>query len=230
MRIRVIVLAGALGAAFAASNAGAGELVINGGFENPALNSGYNFGGDAYQPQPNYVYPGFYAPQTVAGWTYSGGVGLIDTSQGSNAWYGSTSPSGYGGNQYAFVQGQSTLLETFTSASAGGATLSWLEAGRPDLGPFAGDQTYEVIFNNALVGTFSTVSGQNFTPEMLSVLLLAGSNTLEFVGQSALDNTAFIDNVSISVPELSTWAMLGLGFAALAFAGHRARRPAAAFA
>ena len=35
---------------------------------------------------------------------------------------------------------------------------------------------------------------------------------------------------SSSVPELSTWAMMGLGFAGLAFAGYRARRPAAAFA
>lgn len=228
MRTRVIVLAGVLGAAFAASNAGAAELIINGGFESPALSSGYNFGPDALQPASNYVYPGYSAPQTVDGWTYSGGVGLIDTSQGSNAWYGSTSPSGYGGNQYAFVQGQSTLLETFTSTSAGSATLSWLDAGRPDFGSYGGDQTYEVIFNNALVGTFSTLSGQNFTPEMLSVLLLAGSNTLEFVGQSASDNTAFIDNVSISVPELSTWVLLSTGFAALAFAGHRARRPAGA--
>jgi hypothetical protein len=35
---------------------------------------------------------------------------------------------------------------------------------------------------------------------------------------------------SSSVPELSTWAMMGLGFAGLTFAGYRARRPAAAFA
>jgi hypothetical protein len=35
---------------------------------------------------------------------------------------------------------------------------------------------------------------------------------------------------SAAVPELSTWAMMGLGFAGLAFAGYRARRPAAAFA
>jgi hypothetical protein len=36
--------------------------------------------------------------------------------------------------------------------------------------------------------------------------------------------------LTTGVPELSTWAMMGLGFAGLAFAGFRARRTAASIA
>jgi hypothetical protein len=36
--------------------------------------------------------------------------------------------------------------------------------------------------------------------------------------------------VSSGVPEISTWTMMGLGFAGLAFAGYRSRRPATAIA
>jgi hypothetical protein len=41
-----------------------------------------------------------------------------------------------------------------------------------------------------------------------------------------------IDDVSVTavVPELSTWMMMGLGFASLGFAGYRARRATSAVA
>ncbi len=47
----------------------------------------------------------------------------------------------------------------------------------------------------------------------------------DWAGGSEFTNYAFS-----SVPELSTWAMLGLGFAGLAFAGQKGRRPAATVA
>ena len=43
-------------------------------------------------------------------------------------------------------------------------------------------------------------------------------------------NGFFGGNVILAVPEASTWAMMGLGFAGLALAGHRSRRSAAAIA
>jgi len=39
-------------------------------------------------------------------------------------------------------------------------------------------------------------------------------------------NSFEIAQIATSVPEPSTWAMMGLGFAGLAFAGGRARRAA----
>ena len=41
---------------------------------------------------------------------------------------------------------------------------------------------------------------------------------------------AALDFASPAVPEPSTWAMMALGFAGLAFAGHRRSRKGAAFA
>ncbi len=61
--------------------------------------------------------------------------------------------------------------------------------------------------------TFTTTGGN----------LSFGDNT---VGDQDIGN--ILDNVTLStgIPEASTWAMLGLGFAGLGFAGFRARRSA----
>ena len=133
------------------------ELITNGGFEAPALasSSASDFGPSA-DFEGNFVYPTLdpSSPFTIDGWTYAAGIdggasGLIDTSQGYNAWYDSaTPPSGFGGVQFAFIQEEGTLSQTFTSPSAGAVDVSWLEAGRPFFGDSEnGDQTYEVELN-----------------------------------------------------------------------------------
>jgi hypothetical protein len=43
-------------------------------------------------------------------------------------------------------------------------------------------------------------------------------------GPGAPTNSFEIAQITTSVPESSTWVMMGLGFAGLAFAGYRARR------
>ena len=62
----------------------------------------------------------------------------------------------------------------------------------------------------------------------------AGSPAGTFVGFEDLpkgssdydynDDTFIFQNVAIGAPELSTWAMMGFGFAGLAFAGFRTRK------
>lgn len=172
----------------------------------------------------NYSYPGYAGPSTFNNWTYQGGAGLVDTSQGSNAWYGSSAPAGYGGNQFAFLQGGSgsILSQTFTSAAAGMATVSWLEGARPYFGSTNGDQTYKVYLNGMEIGEFSTLSGQSFGLESAAGLLVVGDNVLSFVGQTNADKTAFFDNVSVTaVPEPATWAMMILGFVGIGVVGYR---------
>jgi hypothetical protein len=214
--------AACLSASFARAN-----LILNPGFESPALSGGPNFSPNQLTGIPgNYAYPGANGtPSTFDHWTYQGGAGLIDTSQGSNDWYGNTPPSGFGPNQFAFVQGGagSILSQTFTSASAGTTTVSWLEGGRPaSFGCCNGDETYKVLLNDIQIGLFSTTSGQNFELETATGLLNVGLNTLSFVGQTNADETAFFDNVSVAaVPEASTWAMMLLGFAGLGFVAVR---------
>jgi hypothetical protein len=206
------------------------NLIVNGDFENPALSTNPSFGPTAYQVAPNYVYPALTGSDTVASWTYSGGAGLIDTSQGYNAWYGNTSPSGFSGVQYAFVQNSGTLLQTFNSTLAGLTTISWLEGSRPDFGCCNGNQTYEVLLNGKPIYSHTTPNGQNFLAVSAIGSLVAGLNTLEFIGQSQNpDSTVFLDEVSVAaVPEVSTWIMMTLGFMSLGFMAYR--RPQSGYA
>ena len=81
------------------------------------------------------------------------------------------------------------------------------------------------------MGTYSTASGSDFTLESIMADVVAGTNTLTFIGLAAGDHTAFIDNVSVmTVPEPSTWAMMLLGIAGLGFAGYRRSHKVASIA
>jgi PEP-CTERM motif len=160
-------------------------------------------------------------------WTYAGGSGVINN-VGGTAWFGSSPPTGSSGSQFAFVQGAgSSISQTFSIATAGTFGISWLDAGRPNFGAYAGDQTYQVSLNSSVVGTYSTISGVGFNDEVANLgFLSSGVYTLTFLGlpttQSTPDETAFIDSVNIAaVPEPSTWAMLILGFLGMGFMAHR---------
>jgi hypothetical protein len=194
---------------------GHANLIANGDFEDPALKTNPL----PKQPQNNYVYPN----QTVANWTYVGGSGLIDTSQGSNAWYGNNSPTGFSGNQYAFVQDSGALSQTFNSTLAGLTTFSWLEGSRPDQVCCNGNQTYEVLLNGNVIYTNTTPNGQSFLARTATGVLNTGDNTLEFLGVTQNpDSTVFLDNVAVAaVPEASTWAMMILGFFGVGFAAYQ---------
>jgi hypothetical protein len=174
--------------------------ILNGGFEDPDI------------APTAYTYP----DATLDDWTYSGGAGLINATVSPNAWWpGGSSPTGYGGDQFAFVQSDGTLSQTF-SATPGLAAIDWLEAGRPNTGCCNGDQSYEVILNGIVIGSYSTTDGQNFTPESVNVDLLS-SNILTFEGLLETDNTAFIDNVALATatPLPATWIMLLSGLTGL---------------
>ena len=224
MRIKAILTCFlTIGFLTAMVSAGQANLIVNGDFESPALSTNPNFGPTAFMPASNYVYPGFSAPLTFASWTYNGGAGLIDTSQGSNAWYGNTSPSGFSGNQYAFVQNSGILSQQFSSAVSGPTTISWLEGSRPDFGCCNGNQTYQVLLNGNVIYSNTTPSGQNFTLESAIGSLVAGPNTLKFLGLSKNpDSTVFLDDVTVAaVPEASTWIMMLLGFLGVGLASYR---------
>jgi hypothetical protein len=211
-RIRALIAFAALSAA-AAGSAQATELLSNGSFEAPAIGGG------------NYTYPG----GTLDDWTYTGSA-LVGAT-GGNAWYGSTPPAGQDGDQFAALQGTSTLSQTFTMV---GTTLdiSWLAGGRPFFGSYNGDQTYEVQLGSDLLGTFSTVSGEAFGSHGLVVhgLTSGQAYTLTFAGQVAADETSFIDKVSASgaVPEPAAWALMILGFGGVGAALRSQRRAFAA--
>ena len=193
--------------AVASTSVAHADMLVNGGFENPALTTGqFDYGSGCCGTPIN----GF-------GWTFSpldnssgfNGSGIINATGFSN-WYLASSPTGFVGNQYAFVQGYGVFSQTFVAPVTGQFVATWLEGSRPNLtGLFCrcgGDATYQVSLNSDVIGTYSTLSGQNFEPEISSVFsLTAGvSYTLTFAGvvtigtDLTIDHTSFIDSVDIS--------------------------------
>lgn len=194
------------------------EQLVNGTFEAPVINTvPGNKGSFAY---PN---------GTFNGWTYQG-AGLINGVTGK-PWFDTNRRTGYGGDQYAFVQGAGILSQTFTATADGFLNLSWLEGSRPTRNgsSYDGLQTYNVLLNGVSFGQFSTPNAQNFVAESLFLRRVwAGqSYTLAFDGLAATDSTVFIDNVSAiltPVPEPASWAMLIAGFGLVGLASRRRRR------
>jgi hypothetical protein len=203
----------------ATADAYAAELIQNGGFESPYLGpANWTAPGVPY----NQGYYGYlvYPYPTLDGWTYND-TGLINA-QGWNPAIGGATPPGFGGYQFAGMQGVGSLSQYFVSPG-GDLTLSWLNGGRPLGCCYGGDDTYAVEVDGATVGTFSTVSGQSFTPETLALTgVSAGLHELTFQGLlTGVDETVFLDNVSIvtggvsTIPEPATWVLMMAGFGAL---------------
>src|SRR5262249_19525321 len=144
--------------------------------------------------------PGFEAPSQGAGsfaynptgspWTFTGQAGLASNGSGFN------NPPAPGGSQVAFVQGTGSISHA-VDLDAGRYVLSLGAAQRP-----GNQQTVQVLVDNAVVATV-TPSGSLFAPYATSPFAVtAGSHTIAFVGLNPQggDNTAFLDQISISKP------------------------------
>jgi hypothetical protein len=150
-----------------------------------------------------------YAP-SGSSWTFSP---LIDGVSGSGITY---IPSDFQNSplntQVGFLQtaggtisstDPASISQGFT-ASAGSYDLSFSYAGRSYDG---GNTTFTVSVDSIVVGTLNPYSGQSLTPQSMNISLVSGNHTLAFTaaGVSGNDETAFIDNVSVSaVPEPTT--------------------------
>ena len=216
--LRHLAIAFSAAAMLAASSAHGAELLLNGGFEAPAIGAG------------NYSYPGLpYGNVSLTSayqdhWTYEGSA--LVGGGASNPWYYNTPPTGGDGSQqFVALQGTSTLAQTFTM-SGSILDVSWLSAGRPGNGNNDGDQSYKVTLGALTSPDYFSFSGQNFVNKSahFAGLTNGAQYTLTFVGVDAnpagagiRDQTAFIDRISAvgSVPEASTWALMLVGFGGL---------------
>lgn len=216
MNIRHLIAAStvALFAGMTASQAGA-VSIANGDFESINLGTG-NYYYPATGNQSGTTNPAAIQP-AYAGWNWSGNAGIVNA-QGSNPWYGNSSPTGFSGNQYAFLQTGGSFVQSFSVAAGGSGTISWLSGSRPDFGGYDGATSYEVLLDNVVIDTVTASSGQNFQPLSATGSLQAGTNTLAFLNISTSgDHTAFIDNVSVSAVPLPAAlplfgaALMGLG-------------------
>jgi hypothetical protein len=118
-----------------------------------------------------------------------------------------------------------TVSYTVTGLTVGERyDLSWDYGGRPGSGPSAATTSFGGVDLVTNTGSFG-----KWTHNLFSVVATSTSETLTFAAAATGSSTAGNEytNVSLSAPEPSTWAMMGIGFAMLAFAGYRSRRPAA---
>ena len=148
------------------------------GFESPAVANG------AFQYNP-----------TGGPWTYIGTAGLaanasIVTIDNGNA------PQG---NQVAFVQNLGSISQSIFFPS-GTYAITFSAAQRANFQASA--QTFQVLLDGTVIGTFNNLTGTNYTTlTTSSFTVTANSHTLVFQGTDLFtgDNTVLIDQVAVNV-------------------------------
>ncbi len=205
-------LRGAVAAAaiLAASTAFAGVNLINDGdFSNPNQGGGYS----VYSPGIN-------------GWTSTIGDGV---EIGYSPLYGL--PTDNAGGQNLELNANTYGTDSYTvSGLKVGATydLSWDYGGRTAGGPSSATVSFGgtvLADDSGSIGTWTYNWFQVVATSTTEDLVLTAAAT----GAPSYGNE--FTNFSLSaVPEPSTWAMMGVGFAGLAFAGYRRRRTAISIA
>ena len=99
-----------------------------------------------------------------------------------------------------FCKGLGSVSQSINLPGPGTYTVSFLAAQRGNL---PSTQTFEVLVDNVVVGTFNSLTGTSYsslvTPSFQ--ITTGGSHTLEFLGTDIHggDNTVFIDQVGINV-------------------------------
>jgi hypothetical protein len=153
----------------------------NAGFESPNVGTG-SFGSFAYDP-------------TGAGWTFNGGAGVA----GNNSGFTSGNPNAPDGTQVGFLQQTGSFSQAVDFGAGGSFAISFQAAQRGNYQ--ASFQTFQVLVDNTVVGTFTpgSTSYSSFTTTAFS--LGAGTHTVSFVGlnPNGGDNTAFVDAVRINI-------------------------------
>lgn len=199
---------GGLAAAFCALVAtGTAAAFQNGGFEFNNVPAG------DYKYAPGTSVPG-HDNVAAAGWTFVGGTGV---SHNSTAWTSFVAPEG---ESYAFIQGgsASVLTQTFDVVNGQTYRVAFKSLTRVYQNS-SGTYTYGI---GATVYGNSPVDTSGWRDNAFEFTATGASATLTFTGDSTGDNSAFLDQITVTpVPEPVT---LGLGAAAIAVALRRRRR------
>jgi hypothetical protein len=164
----------------------AANVVGDSSFETPALAA------NAFQYTPQY------SPATGQPWQFGPGTGVC--ANGSR--FTCYNPDAPAGNQVAFIQSGSSMSQTMTMG-AGTYSLSLQAAQRAAQSHY---QEIEVLVDGAQVGTITPTSINYASYPMSFGITAAGTHTVEFLGLNPLggDNTAFIDEVTITAANLAS--------------------------
>ncbi len=171
--------------------------VANAGFESPALASG------TYS----------YSPAN-ASWNFSAHVGNSGAGTSANSsGFTSGNPGAPWGQQVGFIQSTGSISQVITSSAPGEWTVMLSSAQRASQ-PGGGQQTINITIDGGTIGSFTpTTEGSYGVYSATSSYLAAGPHTLALLGTSAADNTAFVDNVAVTVIDSPSAAPVNLSVA-----------------
>jgi hypothetical protein len=153
----------------------------------------------------------------------SPGLGAVSWSTGPSSFATNTSLA----SMYLQPQNDGSMYIFGTTASD--ATVSWtipvtsvtIYWGSPDTYNTLSLNNGDSAVGGDVLALTGTSSGDNAGTRWITI-----SSSSTFTGFTAISTQAALEFDMAAVPEPSTWAMMGLGFAGLAFAGFRRRRSA----
>jgi hypothetical protein len=124
------------------------------------------------------------------GWTFAGNTGI---QRNGSSWGAASAPDGV---QTAFIRYTGSVSQTL-SLNAGSYTLSF-KAARRNCCTVPYGQPIKVTLDGIQIGALITPSTTSFaTFNIAFSVASSGSHTLSFSGTNSLNNTTFIDAVSI---------------------------------
>jgi hypothetical protein len=129
---------------------------------------------------------------TNSAWTFTGPAG-VTTSESDFTSGNANAPQG---GQAAFLQSVSSFSQS-VNFTAGNYAIGFAAAQRAN---FASDQTFQVLIDGNLIGSYDGLSGAAYTLlSTISFSATAGSHTITFQGTNLHggDNTVFIDAVTL---------------------------------
>lgn len=219
------VLASAFLALAGAGYAVAQPVVVNAGFEAPVLSSA------THSYHGGYINAAESADLSGHGWNYTGSTGVV---REGDVFFALAETSGVAAGflQSSFGEPYSSIAQSVAGFTSGSYVLTFEGSPWLDFGPNplqVSIDNIDLSFSGSLV---VAPTGQGFTLYTSEAFAVsAGVHQLTFFGLNASTDTlaTFIDNVAFqsvtAVPEPSTYALMGLGLAAMVGVTARRRQP-----